>query len=255
MRRTTVRRTAFAVSTLSLALLASACGSDGTAAKDEPKGKTSASAPAAPAGKALSQAEVDNLVLAEADLKDHKVAKATEADFATAKTVTTDKAACTPLVDVMALRGAGKPGATATRKVIAVPKGPGANASAEEKAKAGLDALGATVTADTVASYNGQGAAEALAALKKAGTDCAGGFALIAGSDKTSFTKVAPASYTAGDEAVAFTLTADLDGETGTAHLVAVRKGSTLATFYAQSLAGKAEQPKAVIDAQVKKLG
>lgn len=255
MRRTTVRRTAFAVSTLSLVLLASACGSDGKSDKEEPKGKSSASAPAAPAGKALSQAEVDNVVLAEADLKDHKVAKASPADFATAKNITTDKAACKPLVDVMALRGAGTPGATATRKVMAMPKGPGANASAEEKAKAGLDALGATITADTVASYNGQGAADALAALKKAGTDCAGGFTLIAGGDKTPFTKVAPASYTAGDEAVAFTLTADLDGQTGTAHLVAVRKGSTLATFYAQSLAGKAEQPKAVIDAQVKKLG
>ncbi|MFD7443081.1 hypothetical protein [Streptomyces sp. NPDC059909] len=47
----------------------------------------------------------------------------------------------------------------------------------------------------------------------------------------------------------------DLEGETGVTHLVAVRKGGTLATFHAQSLAGKAEQPKTVIDAQVKKLG
>ncbi|OAR22606.1 hypothetical protein A8W25_23620 [Streptomyces sp. ERV7] len=253
MRRTTVRRTALAASALSLALLSTACGSEGSD-KEEPKGKGSSSAPATPAGKALSQAELDKLVLAEADLKDHKIAKATPADLAAAKTVTTDKAACKPLVDVMVLRGVGTPGATATRKVIAVPKGPGANASAEEKAKAGLDALGATITADTLASYSGSGAADALAALKKAGTDCAGGFALMAQGDKTNFTKVAPASYTGGDEAIAFTLTADLDGEPGTAHLVAVRKGSTLATFYAQSLAGKAEQPKAVIDAQLKKL-
>ncbi|WHM40895.1 hypothetical protein [Streptomyces sp. BPTC-684] len=257
MRRTTVRRTALAASTLSLALLVSGCGSEGSAAKEESKGKTSSGAPTAPATTSaqnvLSQAELDKLVLAEADLKDHKVAKPTQADLASSKTVTTDKAACKPLGDVMALRAPGSPGASATRKVMAVPKGPGASASAEEKAKAGLDALGSTITADTLASYSGRGAADALAALKKAGADCAGGFSLIAEGDKTAF-KVSPASYTAGDEAVAFTLTADLDGEPGTSHLVAIRQGTTLATFYAFSLAGKAEQPKAVIDAQLKKL-
>ncbi|MEU4208703.1 hypothetical protein AB0F13_01655 [Streptomyces sp. NPDC026206] len=256
MRRTTVRRTAVAASAFSLALLVGACGSKESAAKDEPKDKGSSSAPAAaPNAKALSQAELDKLMLTEADLKNHKIAGATPADLAAAKTVTTDKAACKPLVDVMALRGTGTPAATATRKIVAIPQAPAADASAEEKMKAGLGALGATATADTLGSYDGKAAVDAFAALKKAGADCAGGFALIAGGDTTKFTKVEPATYTAGDESVAFTLTADLDGTPGTAHLVVVRKGGTLATFHAQSLAGKAEQPKGVIDAQVKKLG
>ncbi|MGW2560772.1 hypothetical protein ACWCXB_16315 [Streptomyces sp. NPDC001514] len=251
MRRTIVRRTAVSASAVSLALLVGACGSGDPAAKDEPKG----GAPAASAAKALSQAELDELILAEGDLQGHKFSKATAADIAAAKTVTSDKAECKPLVDVMALRAAGTPGATATRKIVAVPKAPDADASPEEKALAGLGALGATVTADTLGSYDGEGAADAFAAIKKAGADCADGFALVAGAEKTNFTKVEPAAYTAGDEAVAFTITVDLDGETGVTHLVAVRKGGTLATFHAQSLAGKAEQPKTVIDAQVKKLG
>ncbi|MEV6549998.1 hypothetical protein AB0M57_15015 [Streptomyces sp. NPDC051597] len=255
MRRTTVRRTALAASTLSLALLVSACGSDGSSAKDEPKGKASSGAPATGGQKALSQGELDKLALTEADLKDHKVTKPTAADVASSKTVTTDKPACKPLNDVMSLRTVGAPAASAIRKVIAVPKGPAAGASAEEKAKAGLAALGTTMTSDTLASYDGTGAADALATLKKAGTDCAGGFSVIAEGDKSAITKVAPAAYTGGDEAAAYTLTADMDGTPSTFHLVAIRKGATLATFYAWSLAGKAEQPKAVIDAQMKKLG
>ncbi|MEU1310940.1 hypothetical protein ABZ419_18890 [Streptomyces cinnamoneus] len=257
MRRTTVRRTAVAATAVSLALLVSACGSkkEDSSAKDEPKAKASSGAPAAPGGKALSKAELDKLVLTQADLQGHKVAEATQADLAATKDVSSDKAECKPLVDAMMMHGAGTPAATATRKIVAVPQAPAADASAEEKMKAGLGALGATVTADTLGSHDGQGATEAVAGLKKAGTDCAGGFTLTAGGEKTKITKVESASYTAGDEAVAFTLTVDLEGQAGTAHMVAVRKGSTVATFYSQSLAGKAEQPKAVIDAQMKKLG
>ncbi|MFD9793480.1 hypothetical protein ACFWXK_21325 [Streptomyces sp. NPDC059070] len=258
MRRTAVRRTALAVSTLSLALLVSACGSDDSkdsGAKEKPRGdKSSSSAPAASGQKALSQAEVDKAALTEADLKDHKVTKATAADMATSKSVDTEKAACKPIVDVFALRAIGAPGASATRKIMAVPKAPAANASAEEKAKAGLDALSGTITADTLASYNGNGAADALATLKKAGTDCAGGFTVVADGEKTNITKVSTGAYAGGDEAVAFTMTADMEGVSANHYLVAVRKGSTLATFYAWSLANKAEQPKAVIDAQLKKL-
>lgn len=255
MRRTTVRRTAVAASALSLALLVSACGSDKPAdAKPEGKDKGKESAAAAPAGKVLSEAELDKLILTESDVKDLKVAKATEADLAVAKTVTTDKAECKPLIDVMALRPVGTPGATAVRKVMAMPAKPAENASPEEKMKAGMAMLGGTITADMLGSYEGKGAAESLAKLRTAGETCGGGFTMIAGSDKTKITKVDPVTFSGGDEAVAFTLTLDLEGTPGTTHVVAVRKGNTLATFHAQSLSGKAEMPKAVIDAQLAKL-
>ncbi|GAA2256072.1 lipoprotein [Streptomyces amakusaensis] len=260
MHRTAVRRTAVAVSALSLTMILGACSKDESAsAKDEPKTKASTSAPAAaPEGadaKALSAAELEKLALAESDIPNHKISKATKADLAGAESASSDKAECEPLVAAMVARGSGEPAASAIRKIVAVPKSPAADASAEEKAEAGLNAMGATITAATVSSYEGKAAEEALAAVKKAGADCAGGFTLIVGADKTKVTKVETGSFTGGDEAVAFTLVMDLGGQSATTHLVSARKGGTVADFYAMSLAGKAEQPKQVIEAQLKKLG
>ncbi|MFI1256959.1 hypothetical protein ACH4U6_24715 [Streptomyces netropsis] len=255
MRRTIVRRTAVAASAVSLALLVGACGSSDKPAAEassegKEKGKESASA-----GKVLSKAELDKLMLVESDLKDHKVTNASEADLASVKAATTDKAECKPLLGAMTLQSGGKPAATAVRKIMAMPPKPAEDASPEEKAKAGLSALGGTITSDVLGSYEGKGAQEALAELSAAGKACTGGFTMIVGSDKTKISKVAPATFSGGDEAVAFTLTLDADGSSGTTHVVASRKGSTLATFFAMSLAGKAEQPKAVVDAQLGKLG
>ncbi|MFE4370908.1 hypothetical protein ACFRMN_22210 [Streptomyces sp. NPDC056835] len=257
MRRTTVRRTAVAASAVSLALLIGACGSGEPAADATPKGedKGKESATAEPAAEALSQTELDKLVLAADDLTGHRVAEANAADLASAKGSTTDTAKCQPLVDAMSLRAVGKPAATSIRKIVAVPADPAKDASAEEKALAGLNALTSTVTSDTLGSYGGTGAPDAFAELRAAGEACADGFTMITGKDKTKITKVEPGSYTGGDEAVAFVLTVDLEGESGKADLVAVRKGGTLASFYSQSLGGTTEQPKAVIDAQLAKLG
>ncbi len=151
----------------------------------------------------------------------------------------------------------GTAGGTARTKAVAKGKEPGADASPEDKAKAALDAaFGATATAVTLASYEGKGAEEAFTTLKGAGTACAGGYTGSQAGDSLKITKVVPgASVTAGDEALAYTVVGDADGTQLSMELVIVRKGNTLATFSALSLAGKAEQPKAVIDAQVKKLG
>ncbi|MGR8007542.1 hypothetical protein [Streptomyces hypolithicus] len=94
----------------------------------------------------------------------------------------------------------------------------------------------------------------AFAALRDAGEACADGFTLIVGTDKMKITKVVPAAYSGGDQAVAYAVSVDLEGMTGLSHLVAVRKGGTLASFYAHSLTGTTKQPTAVIDAQVAKL-
>ncbi|MEU5403945.1 hypothetical protein ABZ348_32215 [Streptomyces sp. NPDC005963] len=255
MRRITIRRTALAASAVSLALLVTACGSDEPAAKDKAKSEESKGAPAAPAAKALSQAELDKLMLTEADLANHKITPASKVDLAAAKGTTADKTECALLVDAMSLRAPGKPAASASRKIMGIPQDPAKDASPEEKLKAAVDALSGTITSDVVGSYDGQGATEAVAAIKKAGTDCAGGFTLNVPGDKVKISKVEPGAYTAGDEALAYAFTLDLEGKPSTAHLVAVRKGANVATFFAQSLAGSADQPKAIIDAQVKKLG
>ncbi|MYV56096.1 hypothetical protein [Streptomyces sp. SID3212] len=259
-----VRRTAVAASALSLALLVSACGgsddssadSDKKAGKSADKSKSSAAAkPAADAADAtaLPQAELDKLVLVEGDVKGYKIAKASAAEIAIGKGITTDNEACTPLVDVLGFRPLGKPAASSPVRLTSVPEKPGADASPEDA----LAALGdMTIAAETLNSYAGQGAPEALEALSAAGKACAGGFTYTADGEKTKVTKVAPATYTAGDEAVAFTVTTEMEGETTASPLVAVRKDGLLATFMSINLGGgESKQPKDIIDAQLAKLG
>lgn len=257
-RTTRVRRTAIAASAVAFALLVTACGSDEPAGEDTPASKDKASAEAAadPAAKALTQAELDKAVLAEGDVKGLKVASFKEAELAAAKTATADDEACKPFASVMFVGSLGEPGASAQRRATAMPPEPAKDASPEEKLEAGLAAMGgAALTSDVLSSYDGQGAQEALATLRTAGEACAGGFTATVGTDKTKVTKVAPATYSGGDEAVAFTLTTDAEGESMTSQIVVARKGSTLASFFTMSLSGKTEQPKEAIDAQLAKLG
>ncbi|WP_329117103.1 hypothetical protein [Streptomyces sp. NBC_01353] len=250
--RTSVRTAAAVASAASLALLLTACGGDGKSeetGKDAPK--PSATSPA-PVAKALSAAELEKLVVEQADLKGHKVQKAEAGDVVKSSDVATDKAACKPIADAMSFIAPGSPAATVQRKAVAIP---GKNAT-QDPTEAALGALGAPVTAVTLGSYDGAGAQDALALLRTAGTECAGGFTVKGGGEETKVSKVAPDSVTAGEENVAFTVTSDMEGEPFVSKLVVFRKGNNLAALSTISLAGEVkEQPKAIIDAQVAKLG
>lgn len=255
MRTALVRRTVLSASALSLALLATACGSSGTTdAKDD--AKPSASAPAAPAAKAKTDAELGGLIVAQADLPDHVLKDATPEEAKAGAGATSDKPACVPLVKAQSMAAQGAGTGTARVKAVAKPKAAAADASPEEKAKAAMEALGSTATAVTLESFEGAGAAEAFASLKSAGAACAGGYTATQAGEAGKITKVgAGTPVTGGDEALAYTVVGDADGEPFTTQLVVVRQGNTLATFSAISLAGTAEQPTAVVAAQVKKLG
>ncbi|MBT2402444.1 MULTISPECIES: hypothetical protein [unclassified Streptomyces] len=257
MRTALVRRTVLTASAVSLAVLATACGSDkGDTKADAKPSAGAAAASAAPAAKAKTDAELGGLIVAQADLPDHQFKAATPAEATAGAGATSDKPACLPLVNAQSMTPFGKAGGVARTKVVGKPKEPAADASPEEKMKAAMDALGTTATAVTLASYDGKGAEEAFAGLKAAGTACAGGYTATQGGEAGKITKVAAGTaVTAGDEALAYTVEGDADGEKFTTQLVVVRKGNTLATFSALSLTGTAEQPKAVIDAQAKKLG
>ncbi|MEU3774370.1 hypothetical protein AB0F11_14430 [Streptomyces sp. NPDC032472] len=260
MRSTFVRRTVLAASAASLALLATACSSGSSDSKDDTKAGASAPAAASPsaaaAAKGKTDAELAGLIVAQADLPDHVVKAATPAEAAAGAASTSDKPDCLPLVKAQSMAPVGKSTGAARTKAVAKPKAPDAGASPEDKAKAAMDALGSTATAVTIASYEGKGAEEAFAALKTAGTACAGGYGVTSDGETAKVSKVAAAApVTAGDEALAYTVEAEQDGAKISTQLVAVRKGNTLATFSALSLSGTAEQPKAVVDAQVKKLG
>lgn len=257
MRTALVRRTVLSASAVSLALLATACGGSGKAdAKDDTKPSAPASASAPAAAKGKTDAELGGVLVAQADLPAYVVQAVTPAEAKAGAGSTSDKPACLPLVKAQSMTAQGSATGTAFVKAIAKGKEPAADASAEEKLKAGMDALGATATAVTLESYEGKGAAEAFTALKSAGAACAGGYATTQAGDAVKITKVGPGTpVTAGDEALAYTIDADLDGESISTQLVVVRKGNTLASFSSISLAGVAEQPTAVVAAQVKKLG
>ncbi|WP_406061291.1 hypothetical protein OG462_26410 [Streptomyces sp. NBC_01077] len=250
--RTSMRSAAVAATTVSLALLVTACSGGEKSDKGGATGAPSTSATGAPAAKALSAAELDKLIVEQADLPGHQVQKAKPADIVPADAVSTDKPSCKPIADGMSAIATGKPAASAQRKAIEVPKTEGASASPEEA----LGALAAPVTSVTLGSYEGQGAQEAFASFRTAGTDCAGGFTLIGGGEKTKIDKVAPETLTAGDEALAWTITTDVDGKPFLTKLVVFRKGNTLASFSTLSFGGAVKAlPQAIIDAQVAKLG
>ncbi|MFE6100652.1 hypothetical protein ACFVQ4_11880 [Streptomyces laurentii] len=253
MPRTLLRRTAAATAAGSLALLLAACGGSDKPAKDDAKksdapASASASASAAPKAdaKALPAAELEKLIVEQADLKGHKVQKGKAGENLTADAVSSDKPACEPLAEALTGIAPGAAGAIAQRKAIEVPK-------------AGSDpmaALGAPVTSLALGSYDADGAEKALASLKAAGESCTGGFTIITGGVKSKITKVAADSATAGDEALAWSVTRDMEGEPFLTKLAVFRKGNNLATFATLSITGEVkEQPQTLIDAQAKKLG
>ncbi|MGW6564652.1 hypothetical protein [Streptomyces sp. NPDC054975] len=242
-----------AVGAVSLALLLTACGGGGKGDdKGTPTASGSASASATPDAKALSVGELEKLIVEQADLKGYQVQKAKAADIVKSGDIATDKAGCKPLAEAMSYIATGDPAASVLRKAIEVPTAKGATGSPEDA----LGMLANPVTGITLGSYDGGGAQAALASLKTAGTECAGGFTVTVGGETTKVTKVAPETVTAGEEALAFTVTADMEGKPWVSKVVAFTKGNTLASFSVISLAGKVEGlPKTVIDAQAAKLG
>ncbi|MER5808963.1 hypothetical protein ABT143_12330 [Streptomyces sp. NPDC002033] len=262
MRTALVRRTVLTASAVSLALLATACGSDKADgkgdAKPDARPSAASSAPVA-AAKGKTDADLTALLVTQAEVPDYLLKADAGAKLAQSDQtpITTDKPACKVLAQSQSLQKIGKPTGVARTALGAKPKDPAAGASDEEKAEAVKKALGITTTMTGLSSYDGQGAQETLAAFKTAGQICAGGFSATAGGETTKYQSVAAGpAVSAGDEAVSLALTMDLeDGDKATLLTVMARKGSTVATFSSISLMGTAESPKTLIDTQVKKLG
>ncbi|MFC5803360.1 hypothetical protein [Streptomyces formicae] len=256
MRRTVLRRSAVAASAVSLALLATACGG-GQESGDEGKGKTaseqpSASAPAA--AKALTAAELEKAVLAQSDVKGHKVTPPGAGDIVEKKDVAVDNPACEVLAHTGAALPNGTPAATVQRKVVSEPEKPADTTSPDALAAA----FDVTMTMVALSSYEAMGAEDVLDALTDAGDACAGGFTITTKGEKQKVTKVEKASITAGEDAAAWTVTSEQGGTAVVTTVTVVRQGSTLASFSSANLGAldkPSPLPKAVIDAQVAKLG
>ncbi|MFI9580989.1 hypothetical protein ACIHCQ_03965 [Streptomyces sp. NPDC052236] len=258
MRTSVIRRTAVAASAVSLALLVTACGgedsdSDSTGGKAK---ETAAAKPNTPAVKALTAAELEKAALVQGDVKEHKVVKAGPQDTLTADKVTVDKAACKPIAYTMSGVPVGDPAANVRRRVTSEPKKGQGTPSPEDFAAA----FDVTITLASLSSYDGKGAEEAVNSLRTAVTDCASGFTMTVSGTAQKVLKMTETKASGGDEAVAWSVLTEADGDKSVLKLAVVRKGATLATFPATKVAalgtGKDYPlPVAVMDAQVAKLG
>ncbi|MFD7703639.1 hypothetical protein [Streptomyces caelestis] len=267
MRTTVVRRTALTASAAALALLVTACGGGdekgGNGGDEAAKGDAVSGAPAA---KAPTAAELEKLVIASADLQDHKVAEPGEDDVFDPGALSVGRAECEPVAQALSSVPTGKPAASVQRLVTqeseAAKKGMPdlAGLTEEEAEEAMLDSLDITKTMTSLRSYDADGAERTLTALREAGKKCAGGFAMSVDGEKQQVTKVTEEKLTAGEDAVAWTVGTELDGTPAETKVVVFRRGTTLAGFSSFNIAavgrGEAfEQPTAVIEAQEAKLG
>ncbi|MFF1915594.1 hypothetical protein ACFVYE_29195 [Streptomyces sp. NPDC058239] len=258
MRSTAIRRTAVAATAVSLALLVTACGGSDSGSGDkgaDAKGKESAAAN--PAAKALTAAELEKAALAKGDVKGHKISKAAAKDVISGDDIKVEKEVCAPFVDALMGAQVGEPAAFTKRTVVSEPKkGSQDGADAEDAFKAAFDI---TTTQLALGSYDGKGAEESVASLRTAATDCAGGFDFTAAGEKQKVSKITEEQVKGGEDAAAWTVQLEQDGEKIEFKLVAMRQGPSFASFSSMNLAAMGggedfELPTAVVEAQAAKL-
>ncbi|GAA3002792.1 hypothetical protein [Streptomyces fulvorobeus] len=259
MRATAVRRTALAASVAALTLLATACGGSEPGGSDDAMGGAEAGGARKPAVKALTAAELEKASLAQGDVKAHKITKAGPEDAVAAADVTSDKEECAPLARAFYGAEEGKPVAGTKRQVISEPEvdaGDVTEGNAEDVLTSAFDL---TSTLLSLSSYDSETAEGNIATLRKAAADCAGGFTITMGGDTQKVTGITEEKVSGGEEALAWRLSAEQDGESAPLTLVALRQGGTVATFTSFNLAaaggkGTLELPSAVVAAQAAKL-
>ncbi|AEN11498.1 MULTISPECIES: hypothetical protein [unclassified Streptomyces] len=259
MHATAVRRTALAVSAVSLALLATACGGSDEDAKGDAK------APAAEGGgatkaavKALTSAELEKVALEQGDVAGHRISRTGPEEIARPEDVTVDKKECEPIGYTFYGVKRGTPVGNAGRKVVQEPEKEDLT-DAADALEAGFDLTSSLVT---LASYDGDGAEKNLAELRRSAAACAtGGFTLSVKGSEQKITKLTEEKVSGGEEALAWTATMEEDGVVVPFKLVSLRQAGTVATFFSFNLgaAGEAEidfgLPSEVVAAQVEKLG
>jgi hypothetical protein len=109
-----------------------------------------------------------------------------------------------------------------------------------------------------LAAYGQEPAEQMLADLRSAMEECSGGFTTTSGGETTHYTAVKELSAPAGaaDDAVAYQVDGDVEGEKVPLLFTVVRSGPTVAVFYSMNLmdSAKADVPQSVVTAQLNKL-
>ncbi|TQK52166.1 hypothetical protein FBY35_2593 [Streptomyces sp. SLBN-118] len=245
------RRTAVAAAALALAVgLTAGCGGeDDTAAQQQPKKEnapatptTRAPTPHAPAPpsattsqKDLSGAELEQAILARGDAPGFNVGPL---GTPPSPGESADKPECAPLTAVIN----GKPE-------------PLAHASAYRLLTGAKD--GRPSVSEFLTAHGAQGAATVLSRLRTAVEACKGGFAASGGEGPSTYrsVKALPVAKV-GDDAFAYQVTGDFEGDPVPLVFAVVRSGGTLATYYTANLEGPTTPriPPVLLTAQLAKL-
>ncbi|MER5179567.1 hypothetical protein ABT009_14555 [Streptomyces sp. NPDC002896] len=235
--KSAAQRALVAASVVAALGLTAACGGSGGegGAKASPKetsqGKESAAAEAG--AKALTAAQLEKAVVAGADLKGYKIEKMSAADMPS-EIVPADPAECQPLADMFMFTTQPKSQARTGRTLTHV------------------NELDATVTSLALLAHEQADAEKVMAGLRTATEKCTG----YEHADYKYSGVQALDAPDAGDEAVSYKVTGDIDGDTVPMAFTVVRSGSTVAAFYAMNMLDgkKTEVPAEVVEAQVAKL-
>ncbi|MFF0744501.1 hypothetical protein ACFYVL_29280 [Streptomyces sp. NPDC004111] len=246
------RRGARALAAVTLAgALAGGCTgggeADGAKASGTPnavKGSEAArtpSAPAAPERPALSVAELEKRGLEKADLPGYVLKKGWLKGFSS-QVSDESHAACRPLARVMAGVSVGLPATTAKPRNFRT-------APVPDRAP--------TISVVSLASYVDGGAADAFAEVRRAAEACRDGFSLRDDREQpVDFAGVVPVRVEGGDQAQGWSLVEGRESLGAFHQLTVIRKGNVLVAMHSWKLGGDlVTQPRAVIDAQLRKLG
>ena len=190
-----------------------------------------------PAAKALSTAELKQLIVAQGEVPGYKVGAV---PATRAKPITTGSAPCRPLARVLSglppVDAAAQTDRLATQKQEKDPTDDAtslddmADGKFEDAIKKSMDL---DVTTVNLSSYDGDGAAKAVRSVSDAVKACAGGFAGKQAGTGMKFTKVTVAKTgAAGDESVAFEAVSEMDGDSAPVYGEVVRHGNNLASYY-----------------------
>jgi hypothetical protein len=234
----------------------SACGGSASDGGDKPEqpevssAPTSASAPPAQdsesggSANALTRKELDKAALVTADVPGYTVKTPSADDISGAGEEKAARAACQPIASVIGGVPQPEPSELIYRQLLS---------TATDEAAQGL------ILFEMLAAYERGPAEQMLADLRSAMEECSGGFTTTSGGETTHYTAVKELSAPAGaadDDAVAYQVDGDVEGEKVPLLFTVVRSGSTVAVFYSMNLmdSAKADVPQSVVTAQLNKL-
>ncbi|WKX72031.1 hypothetical protein [Streptomyces sp. XD-27] len=207
---------------------------------DKPAGRGSQKPAATETHKTLGKAELEQAVLAKADVKakGYAIKEMTKAELAEGDAAKSDKAVCQPAVALMGSKYSPEPADSVYRTL----------GKGDLKTKESFSGM------LRVSSYAAGGAEKTIADLKKAVEGCKGGFTATDGSgEKQKFTAVtAQPAAKLGDEALAF----DMSGDGLKFSVKAVRSGAHVTVLLGFNMLDpmKSQVPQELVTAQVAKL-